>query len=158
MAVLDWTDDHLSDGRAVLYIAAAYLLLMPQIGILVYFTRGGKPRWLLRERVCPYARLVVATGSANGSDWWEFYGGSYTLNSLLNKPLYRNGNTRASRLLRVLLQIIILSQWVLVAGSKYWNALLISFLILFCACVSTYVYSPEESMQDWLWINCNVVI
>lgn len=39
-----------------------------------------------------------------------------------------------------------------------WQALLISFWILFCACVSTYVYSPEESVQDWLWIHCNVII
>jgi hypothetical protein len=116
---LCWTGATTVGLMARLYIAAANPLLMPLTGLLASSTHGGKPRWLLDERPSPFSRMVVttSTSSLNGSDWWAFYGGSVTVNSLLNKPLYRAGITPAPRLLRPLLQLLIGGQWVLAVGS-----------------------------------------
>ncbi|PMD60359.1 uncharacterized protein K444DRAFT_663185 [Hyaloscypha bicolor E] len=144
---------------AKLYIGAAYLILMPMTGLLVYLIRGGKSRPLLNERVSGFKRLVVATKNLNGSEWWAFYGCSNLLNSLLNKPLYRTCTTPAPKLLKVLLQLLIAGQWVLAIGScamQNWNAFVITFWIVFCAWASTYGYRPEDSVQDWLHLNCNI--
>ena len=144
---------------AQLYVAAAYLLLMPLTGILIQFSHGGKPRRLLDERTSEFQRLVVATNSLNGSEWWAFYGGSFTLNSLLNKPLYRIGNPSNPKSLRRLLRVVIAAQWVLIViacAQQSWEAFVISFWIAICACVSTYAYPLESSVQDWLQNTCNL--
>jgi len=144
---------------AQLYVAAAYLLLMPLTGKLVQFSHGGKARRLLDERASEFQRLVVATSSLNGSEWWAFYGGSFTLNSFLNKPLHRTSNPPNPKLLRRLLRVMIAAQWALIVTScaqQNWGAFVISFWIAICACVSTYVYPPESSVQDWLQDSCNL--
>ena len=143
-----------------LYLAGAYLLLMPLAGILVHYTHGGRPRRLLDERVSPFPRIVIVADSLNGSEWRVFYGGSYLLNSLLNKPLYSSDHSRPE-LLRALLRLSIVSQWVLAVGScalQEWNAFMITFWIVFCALVYTYAYPPESSVQDWMRHNCDVIV
>jgi hypothetical protein len=80
---------------------------------------------------------------------------------LLNKPLYRAGITPALRLLRPLLQLLIGGQWVLAVGScamQDWNALLITFWLVFCVWASTYTFPPESGVYDWLRYNCNLGI
>jgi hypothetical protein len=148
-----------------LYVAAAYLLLMPPTGLLVRLTHGGKPRRLLDERISPFTRLVVAADSVNGSEWKAFYGGSYALNSLLNKPLYRTGSVATTPLtrclLRLLLRLAIAGQWVLAVGScalQDWNAFVVTFWIIFCAVISLYVYPPSSSVRDWLRYTCRLAI
>jgi hypothetical protein len=89
---------------ASLYLALAYLLLMRLTGFIIQKTHGGPPRRLLDERICSSTRLVVVTSSLNGSDWWAFYGGSWSLNALLNEPLYRSATTPAPKTLRLLLR------------------------------------------------------
>jgi len=146
---------------AGLYIGCGYLLLVLLTGICVRFTHGGKPRRLLDERPAPYARMVIATDSLNGSEWWAFYGGSYLLNSLLNKPLYRTDTTPTPKLLRFALRLLIVGQWVLAVGScalQNWNALVISFWIICCALMNVYAYPPEERVQDWLRYDLNIVL
>ena len=148
-----------------LYVATAYLLLMLPTGLLVRLTHGGKPRRLLDERISPFTRLVVAADSVNGSEWKAFYGGSYALNSLLNKPLYRNGFVPTTpltrRLLRLLLRFVIAGQWILAVGScalQDWNAFVVTFWIIFCAVMSLYVYPPSSSVRDWLRYTCRLAI
>jgi hypothetical protein len=148
-----------------LYVAAAYLLLMLPTGLLVRLTHGGKPRRLLDERISRFTRLVVAADSVNGSEWKAFYGGSYALNSLLNKPLYRTGFAPTTpltrRLLRLLLRFVIAGQWVLAVGScalQDWNAFIVTFWIIFCAIMSLYVYPPSSSVRDWLRYTCRLAI
>lgn len=158
---LCWTTMTVLCLAASLHLAIAYLLLMPLTGMLAHIALGGAPRQLLNSENTPYQRLVVAAENLNGVDWLAFYGQSITVNSLLNRPLYRNGNRKCLVVRRHLLRIAILSQWVTALGStclQDWNALVISFWIAFCACISTYAYTPEESAQDWLRLNCGIVI
>jgi hypothetical protein len=99
--------------------------------------------------------------SVNGSGWWAFYGGSITLNSLLNKPLYRTSKAPNPKLFRRLLRVVIAAQWALIVTSfaqQNWGAFVISFWIVICACVSTYVCPPESGVQDWLQCSCNLGI
>lgn len=143
------------------YFAAGYLLLMPAMGLVVYMTHGGKPRRLLDERTSTHDRLVVATSSLNGSDWLAFFGGSFTLNSLLNKPLYRSRRTPAPTALRLLTRFLIVAQWVLAVAScavQDWNAFVITVWILFCASISSYAYSAKDSARDWLKHHCSIVV
>jgi len=152
-----------------LYIAAAYLLLLPLTGLAVKHSHGGPPRKLLDGRMTEYKRVVVATNSLNGSDWWLFYGGSTIVNSLLNKPLNRaaaghggntNGNhTPRSQLVMGLLQLCIVSQWGLAVAScafQDWNAIIVSAWLAFCACSSAYLYPARDCVRDWLELDCKI--
>jgi hypothetical protein len=156
-----WMGATIVSFMAGLYVAGVYLLLMPLTGLLVRVTHGGTPRHLLDERLSDFMRMVVATSSMNGSDWWAFYGGSYTVNSLLNKPLYRVSVTPIPTVIKILLRVLIGGQWVLAVGScalQDWNALVISIWLAFCVLVSTYAYPPESSVQDWLRYSCNILV
>ena len=152
-----------------LYVAAAYLVLLPLTGLAVTYTHGGPPRKLLDERMTEYKRVVVATNSLNGSDWWLFYGGSPIVNSLLNKPLNRaggsssssnnNSSTTRSQFIVALLQLCIVSQWGLAVGScalQDWNAIIVSAWLAFCACSSAYLYPARQCVRDWLELDCNI--
>jgi hypothetical protein len=146
---------------ASLYLALAYLLLMLLTGFIIQKTHGGPPRRLLDERICSSTRLVVVTSSLNGSDWWAFYGGSWSLNALLNQPLYRSATISAPKTLRLLLRLLILGQWVLAVGSSAqqdFNSIFISSWILFCACVNTYAFPPEKVTHDWLRYSGSIAI
>jgi hypothetical protein len=108
----------------------------------------------------PFSRIVATASRLNESDWWAFYAGSFTVNSL-SKPRYRTGITPAPRLLWPLLQLQIGGRWVLEAGScalQDCDALLISFWPTLCVCASTYAYPPEVGVQDWLQYHCNLSI
>ena len=154
-----------------LYVAAAYLVLLPLNGLAVTYTHGGPPRKLLDERMTEYKRVVVATSSLNGSDWWVFYGGSLTVNSLLNKPLNRAGgssssssnysrSTRRGQFIVALLQLCIVSQWGLAVGFcalQDWNAIIVSaWRLTFCASSSAYLYPARQCVRDWLELDCNI--
>jgi hypothetical protein len=144
---------------AGLYIASTYLLFMPLTGFVIKLTHGGRPRRLLDQQVPLWARMVVVTSSVNGSEWSVFYGGNSSLNALLNQPLFRTCVTPAPKILRQLTRLFIAGQWVLAIGSSArqdWNAILILLWILFCSCMSTYGYQPEESVQDWLQYECKI--
>lgn len=141
-----------------LYVAAAYLLLLPLSGITVKYTHGGQPRRLLDDRIAEYKRVVVATNSLNASDWWLFYGGSPTVNSLLNKPLNRVGRP-AGRQAAVVLQVLILGQWALAVGScalQDWNAIVVSLWLAFCSFSSAYLYPANQGVRDWLEMDCGL--
>jgi len=156
-----WIGATIVSFMARLYVAGAYLLLMPLTGLLVRITHGSAPRHLLDERSSDFQRMVVATSSMNGSDWFAFYGGSYTVNSLLNKPLYRVGVAPISTIIKILLRVLIGGQWVLIVGScalQDWNALVISMWLTFCLLISTFAYPPESSVRDWLRYSCNISV
>lgn len=156
-----WTGLSFISFMAGCYIAGVYLLIMPVTGLIIYYTHGGRPRRLLEDRKSSFDRLVVTTSSLNGSDWVAFFGRSHTVNSLLNKPLYRSRCTPVSQTLRTLTQLLILCQWTLAVAScamQDWNAFMISAWILLCAIISAYAYSAEESARDWLTENCSVEV
>lgn len=143
-----------------LWVAAAYLIIVPFTGLMICNTHGSGPRQLLNgnERG-RHDRVVVAAGSINSPVWWAFYGESMSTNSLLNRPLRRNGTTYWPRFSRLLLQTLIVGQWALVLASSAlinWNAYIISIWIIFCALASSHLYSPDVATQDWLWYKCNI--
>ena len=141
------------------YIATAYLVLMPFTGFIVQLTHGGSPRRLLDQPISPWPRLVVVTNSLNDFEWFAFYGRSSTLDSLLNKPIFKASSTPAPNALRHLIRLLIAGQWILavVASTQQdWNAGFISFWIFFCSAVSTYGYQPWESVEDWLQYTCSI--
>ena len=155
-----WTGATVVTFMAGLWIAAAFLALMPLTGLTVSFTHGNTPRRLVDNRPAEFNRLIVATDSVNGSNWWAFYGGSHTLNSLLNKPLYRVNPVPSWRpLARMLLRLLIAGQWVLGVVScafQDWNALVIFIWLMFCVFFSAYVHPSRKCVQDWLKYNCRI--
>lgn len=138
------------------YVAGAFLVLIPGTGILVSLIHGSNPRQLLVDKGTHYNRMVVATEDVNGSNWMVFYGESTIVNSFLNRPLYREKSTHSPairRLLRVLLQGFIISQWAMAiaaASLQDWNALIISFWILSCIFSHTCIYTAQDGVKDWL--------
>jgi hypothetical protein len=156
---LCWAGGSIICLMAQLYIAAAYLFLMPLTGTLVQALRGGKARQLLDCRPSDCRRLVVATKNLNGSDWLVFYGSNTVVNSLVNKPLYRTRSTPFPTAIKLLLQLLIAAQWVLVVwacGLQDWNSFAITFWIMLCVFVSSYAYTPHNNVQDWLYFNCHL--
>ncbi len=144
-----------------LYLAVPYLILLPLTGLVVRATHGGRRRRLLDDRPSEHQRVVVCTSSFNGTHWWLFYGGSRTVNSLLNKPLFRAGhNAGRARLYRYLLQALIAGQWAMAVGScawQDWNAIVVSAWLAFCGLTSGYLTRPEDCARDWLARDCHVV-
>ncbi|KAK7965767.1 uncharacterized protein PG986_000044 [Apiospora aurea] len=87
-------------------------------------------------------------------DWKVFYGESTLVNSVLNLPL-RGNPPRHKELpgLRTFLRCLIFSQWAITVASaakKDWNALGISFWVLFCILARTFAFSAKESTRSWL--------
>lgn len=145
---------------AGLYVAAAYVILMPLSGVVAFLTHGGEPR-TLDTRASEFRRLTLVADSLNATDWWGFYGGNRALSSLLRRPLYREAGLALSRPVRLIMRIMVLGQWVLaiVACTKQdWNALVVSFWVFWCALASEYGYSPKHSIKNWLKYSCNVRI
>ena len=143
-----------------LYVAAAYLFLMPLTGYLVFILHGGSPR-KLDDRHSDYQRLIVAADNLNATDWWGVFGGSFLVNSFLNRSLYRESRLINVNLVRWLLQFAILSQWVFAVASSVqqsWSALIISFWVLWCAVSTDYIYRPKDGVQDWLRYTCHVAL
>jgi hypothetical protein len=144
-----------------LYVATAYMLLMPLTGWMITITHGGNPRSLLDGQPSHNTRLILSTDSFNANKWWVFYGKSSILNSILNKPLYRNSKIPHYQVGLHLLRLMIGCQWVAAVGScalQDWNALLIVFWISFCSLVSSYAYPPKKSVRDWLQHHCKLKI
>jgi hypothetical protein len=144
------------------YLAFAFLMLMPGTGLLVFLVYGYKPRQLLVEKGSDYNRLVVATADVNGRDWKVFYGESTIVNSFLNRPLFHEkpiNSLAIRRLLRALLRLFILSQWVIAvaaASLKEWNAIIISFWIMLCIFSNLFAYMARHGVKDWLEYSVNL--
>lgn len=162
MSILGWlclAAAGITSLYARLYIAAAYLALMPLTGATIGFTHGNAPRQLL-DTPLDHARMVIATHSLNGTDWCAFYGESKLLNTLLNRPLCRVDARPAGRFpLGLLLRLLIGGQWVLSVGScalRDWNAIVIFAWLMFCILYSAFVYPLRVCVQDWLRQSCNL--
>lgn len=142
-----------------LYIAVAYLLMMPMTGIAIAIIHGNQPRQLLSRVVAPEDRMIIASDNTNASTWWAFYGKNYPLNSLLNTPLYRRENLRPRLMARLVLQLLILGQWAAALAScsvQDWNALFISMWIVFCAFTTSYLTKADHMTRDWVKYDCHV--
>ncbi|RYP43966.1 hypothetical protein DL768_009520 [Monosporascus sp. mg162] len=144
-----------------LYISGPYLLLMPMMGIVVGFTHGNTARMPQRRDYDAYQRLIIASGSENGYQWFAFYGDQTLLNGLLNLPLYRAGSIRFWPFFSNLLRVLIVSQWGLALGSSAmmgWDAFIIATWTTFCILMSAYVYPSNVAARDWLRRNCQVEV
>jgi len=152
-----WTATAIISFSAALYVAGAFLILLPLSGLAIKYGHGGKPRQLL-DQASQHYRTVVATNSFNANNWWQFYGRSGIVNSLLNKPLIRKGHVE-QRFIIVALQLLIMGQWALAVGScamQDWNAIIISLWLAFCAFSSAYIYPARQGVRDWLELDCNL--
>lgn len=143
-----------------LYMAMAYLCMMPLTGMCVNHRFGGPPRRLLEmDEPGNSDREVVATNSLNGSDWWCFYGPKVPVNGLLNRPLLRTQEVPHPRIFRWLMRLSIIAQWFLAVGSAVfqgWDAIMISMWIVVCSIFVTYIYPPERATSDWLRWHCGL--
>ncbi|KAK8118281.1 uncharacterized protein PG998_006562 [Apiospora kogelbergensis] len=143
-----------------LYVAAAYLVIIPVTGVAVHFRVVGEARQLLAtDEPGEIDRQVVATNSVNGTDWYAFYGPSDTVNALLNRPLLRAGRPAHPRIAAWIIRGCAASQWGLIVAScvmQGWDAFAVTSWITFCALVGTYIYPPEQAVQDWLSMVCRV--
>ena len=138
------------------YLSLGFLVVVPATGIVIFCLFGSTPRRLLVEDVSEYNRLLIVSEHITTMDWTVFYGESTLVNSLLNRPLEPIGlqlSTFAWVSLRMVLRILVLSQWCLVLGAaalKDWNAYFITFWIVFCIVLHAYLIPPVTSARDWL--------
>lgn len=156
---LCWAGVSITSLSARLYIAAAYLALIPLMGATIGLTHGNAPRQL-PDSPLDHERMVIATHSLNGTAWCAFYGESKLLNTLLNRPLCRVNARPSGRFpLGLLLRLLIAGQWVLSVGScalRDWNAIVIFAWLMFCTLYSAFVYPLQVCVQDWLRQSCNL--
>lgn len=151
-----WLSATIISFMSMLWFAGVFLAVVPLTGCVVYLLHGGSPRTLLSAEPSKYNRMVVCTNSLNGTNWTAFYGQSPTVNSVLNKPLYRTRNASwatTEGLLGVLLQALIATQWVSVLGScslQDWNAYVIVLWVVLGIVVSSYIYQPMYGIRDWM--------
>lgn len=158
---LFWVGITIVSALSQLYIATAYLLMMPTTGVAIAIIHGNKPRQLLLRGVAPEDRMIIASDNTNASTWWAFYGKNYPLNSLVNTPFTRKReNLCPPRPLAVWgLRVLILGQWAAALGSccvQDWNALFISLWIIFCAFVTSHLTKADRIIKDWVTYDCHV--
>ena len=158
-----WTAAVVISVLSRLYLALPYLILMPLTGLTVRNIHGAQPRQLLDNRLSQHRRLVVAADSLNGSRWMGFLGSNFTINSLLNKPLYQRGAAaeRFQRPLRAFLMLLILGQWTLAIGAcaqQGWDALFIAVWIGLCAVATSYGYPTQSAVRAWLRRECGLAV
>ncbi|KAK7921360.1 hypothetical protein PG985_009382 [Apiospora marii] len=143
-----------------LYVATAYLAIIPVTSAAIDLRVVGKARQLLAmDEPGEMDRLVVATNSVNSTDWYAFYGPKDTVNALLNRPLMRADRPAHPRIAAWLIRGCAAAQWGLIVAScvlQGWDAYAITIWIAFCSLVSTYIYPPERAVQDWLSSVCRV--
>ena len=149
-----------------LYLAAAYLLLLPLSGLVVDITHGPGPvpRQLLNDRPSEHKRMIVACNTTNSLDWWQLYGSSTPLNSLLNNPLLRSRKHTTATITRhaaaiILLQVLTVCQWGLAVAScafQGWDAFIISAWLGLCALSTSHLYPPERGVRDWFTHDCGL--
>ena len=154
-----------------LYLAGAYLLLMPVTCFVVGFTHGIQPRKPVIRELPSYPRLVIAAGSENSLYWYAFEGPHTILNGLLNISLEhtkRDPRWRFFQLLLnqrsfflILLTLCILGQWAMVLGSSAlsgWDAFIISIWTAFCIFMSSYGYPVDVAAKEWLTKDCKFTV
>ncbi|KAI1206348.1 uncharacterized protein F4807DRAFT_439762 [Annulohypoxylon truncatum] len=136
------------------YISAAFLLVIPATGTIVYITRGGDPPTLRVTRGSNYNRLVIAALHMNETDWLAFYGEATIVNALLNLPLRMKRFSRANHwVFGVSLRLLVLGQWALAIGAastQSWDAYIITFWIVLCIFSNIFVFSTHRCCGDWL--------
>ncbi|KAI1100208.1 hypothetical protein F4804DRAFT_319653 [Jackrogersella minutella] len=136
------------------YVSAAFLLVIPATGFVIYITRGGDPPTLWVTSGSNYNRLVVAALHMNETDWLAFYGETTIVNALLNRPLRMKRFSKANHwVFSVALRLLILGQWVLAIGAasdQSWDAYIISFWIVLCIFSNIFVFSTHRCCKDWL--------
>jgi hypothetical protein len=143
-----------------LYIAGAYLLLMPLTGLIINHTHGNKPMESMVRIQTKHPRLIVATGSLNAIKWFAFYGHQTILNGLLNLP-FKMRVVRGRNYFRWLLRLVIVAQWALVLAScarQGWDAFIVTMWVTFCICMSAYGYPPDVAARRWLRRDCGVEV
>lgn len=141
-----------------LYVATAFLLLMPVTGAVVHVIYGDYPRLLYGDSRSSFKRMCIATEHAHSVNWTVFHGESTLVNSLLNRPLSPAGRGRATltglslRLAQLVLRGVILGQWALAIGAaatKGWDSFFICFWIFFCNAAHAYLIPPAVLVGDW---------
>ncbi|KAK0712352.1 hypothetical protein B0T26DRAFT_714010 [Lasiosphaeria miniovina] len=139
-----------------LYIALAFLLLVPLTGALIFVIYGGRPRRLLVSKPSEFNRIVVVTEHMNSNEWKVFYGESTIVNSLLNRPLEPTQPGEASpaqlRALQSILRFLIFCQWAAAIGAattKDWNSFFISFWVILCNVTHGFFIPPTGRTGEW---------
>jgi hypothetical protein len=140
-----------------LYIATAFLALMPATGFIVYAMYGTRPRRLLVNDASAYNRLVVVAEHMNSTHWTIVYGESTLVNSLLNRPLEpinpKGASPKLHGNLQFLLSVLILGQWAMAiaaAATANWNSFFLCFWVFFCIVIHSYILPPTVQVKDWL--------
>ncbi|KAI0597232.1 hypothetical protein F4775DRAFT_561273 [Biscogniauxia sp. FL1348] len=138
------------------YLALTFLLNIIATGCLIWSMYGSRKRHLLIDNPNSLRRLVITTRHMNETNWIVFYGESQTINSLLNLPLKPRGPPRSPAtyvILRAILRVVIIGQWVLAlaaASTRDWNAYFIAFWIAICIVSQSYLLSPSLAARDWM--------
>ena len=109
-----------------------------------------------------HTRMAVVVENYNDINWTIVAGENRLVDSLLNKTLNRakrawnaewprmSVSTRAV-IIREVLRALIAAQWALViAASSFqnWDALLITFWIIVCACTSAFVFRTDDQISS----------
>lgn len=137
------------------WLSLAFLALIPTTGAAIFYLHGGPPRRLLVQDRSDFVRLLVVSEHYNTADWRVIYGESTVVNSLLNRPLKKEGvqlPPLTTAALRLVLRACIVGQWALAIGAaatKDWDAYFITAWIGFSIFSHAYLVPPASGARDW---------
>lgn len=147
-----------------LWVAVAYIAVLPITGYVIRHTHGHGPREVLFDRKAhkkekddrKQDRMIVCTKNLNGCEWIAVFGHENIVDSMINRPLYRPNKASCSGALGNVLRGLIGIQWGLIIVAcawQDWNALVISGWIVVCSCVSSWMYNKHHAVKAWLKAN-----
>ncbi|KIM95444.1 hypothetical protein OIDMADRAFT_134497 [Oidiodendron maius Zn] len=146
------------------WISFTFLAFVPFTGMAVFCLYGNRPRRLLVENKSEYTRLLVVTEHMNSANWLVIYGESTIVNSLINRPLEPNGPSLSptmTHILRFLLCVLIIGQWVLACGAAAtanWNSFFICIWMFFSILSDAYLITPNRGANNWSKYQANLKV
>ncbi|KAG8162403.1 hypothetical protein KVR01_008168 [Diaporthe batatas] len=137
-----------------LYLSSSFLIVVTLTGIAIHIAHSCEPRKLGKPVGSNFKRLVIAARHMNETEWQVFFGESTVINSLLNWPLRakRRYNFAPEAITKNLLRLLFLSQWGLAVGAatlQGWDAFVITFWIMVCIVVNSFVFASDARVGHW---------
>jgi hypothetical protein len=143
---------------------AAFLTTVCLTGLVVHLLHGRQHRRLVHDSPSGMDRMIIVSEHASTTSWKAFYGDSATLKSLLSLPLKpepSHSSPGFRRVLRGVLQLLILTQWATAVGAatrRDWDSLFIFLWIVFSTVTSALILSPAAGARAWMRSHAGIVI
>lgn len=143
---------------------ATFLTSICLTGFMVHLLHGRQHRRLVHDSPSGTERMIIVSENSSTTSWKAFYGDSATLKSLLSLPLRPEPlhmTPAFRRALRLVLRILILTQWATAVGAaakRDWDSVFIFLWIVFSVATDGSILTPAAGARAWMRSHAGIAI